>query len=237
MDLLAYLEDVSDCRTKEELDQVLVDTARTIGVMAVSGYDFPYRSDETTGRVPIISTWPASVRSVYRERMAGDDPIMNAAMMLGMPVHFLSLEAKIDLNENGKAVIGAMRAAGFRDGVVTPVFVRPACLAYFVAAFEEERPDLRPPDLRRIKFLFSEYFFRYRELTDMRVSELSKREREVLVAIVNDKSNPQIAQMLGVSEHTVGTYVRRCFEKLDVHSRTQAVVRFLGAGAMGLPSA
>ncbi|RIJ28462.1 helix-turn-helix transcriptional regulator [Henriciella mobilis] len=236
MELLAYLEAVSDCQTKEALDEVLIDTCNRIGVAALSGYNFPVSAYDDDQRLPIISTWPDSVRAVYRDIMVGDDPIMNAAMALGIPVHFRSLTAKMDLNEKGQTFVAAMFEAGLVDGVITPVISRPGSVACFAAAFDEQRDDIRPSELRRIKFLFSEYYFRYRELTDVRVSELSVRERQVMVAIVNAKSNPQIARELGVSEHTVGTYVRRCFEKLDVNNRTQAIVRFLGGGAGSLPS-
>ena len=37
----------------------------------------------------------------------------------------------------------------------------------------------------------------------------------------------QIAGQLNVSIHTVRNYIRRIYEKLHVHSRTAAVVKFL----------
>ncbi|WP_300393534.1 LuxR family transcriptional regulator [Henriciella sp.] len=236
MDLSDYLDGLYACTSRDALDEVLIDTFEEIGATALSGYTFPYGGGVTTDKLPILSTWPDAVKSAYRRQMAGDDPIMYAAMTLGTPVHFLKLEASLDFNERGAAVINAMRQAGFQDGVTTPVYAKPGDFAYFVAAFPEERPDLTPSDLRRIKFLFSEYFYRYRELDTAGVGALSRRELQVLVAMVNDKSNSEIAQMLGVSEHTVGTYVRRCFEKLNVRSRTQAILRYIGAGTMKLPS-
>lgn len=234
MDLSGFIDSLLGCPTKEALDEVLIETFARLGATAVSGYAFPYGGGVTTETLPIISTWPDSVKAAYREQMAGEDPVMYAAMTLGMPVHFLKLETSLDFKPGGASVIQAMRAAGYRDGVTTPVYAKPGDFAYFVAAFEEERPDLTPADLRRIKFLFSEYFYRLREIENVRADTLSRREIQVLVAMVQDKSNSEIAQMLGVSEHTVDTYVRRCFEKLSVRSRTQAVLRFIGAGMTGL---
>ena len=63
---------------------------------------------------------------------------------------------------------------------------------------------------------------------------LPKREREVLVAMVEEKSNAKIATTLDISEHTVNAYVRRCLSKLDVSSRSQAVLQFFGGGAQGM---
>ena len=159
---------------------------------------------------------------------------MYAAMTLGEPIHFAKIESSLYLTTQAQTVIQTMRDAGLRDGVTTPVFAKPGAYGYFVAAFNEPRPDLTTADLRRIKLLFSEFFYRYRQLTARPQKRLSKRERQVLVAIVNDKTNPQIAEMLGVSEHTVETYVRRCFAKLDVTSRTQAALNYLGGSAFDL---
>ncbi|MEQ9315315.1 MAG: LuxR C-terminal-related transcriptional regulator [Henriciella sp.] len=236
MDLVTYIDSTLACASKDELDELLVSTFKTLGATAVSGYAFPYGGDYSTDRTPIISTWPAAVKLAYRTQLAGEDPIMYAAMTTGMPVHFLQIEDTLELKDEATRVLDVMRAHGFRDGVTTPVYAKPGCFAYFVAAFEEERPDLTNADLRFIKVLFTEYFCRYRELKTTRSNMLSKRERQVLVAMVNGMSNTQIADMMGVSEHTVGTYVRRCFEKLEVHSRNQAVLHFLGAGALDIPA-
>jgi LuxR family transcriptional regulator/LuxR family quorum-sensing system transcriptional regulator CciR len=55
--------------------------------------------------------------------------------------------------------------------------------------------------------------------------ELSPREIEVLTWIVRGKSNGVIAEILGVSRHTVDTLVRRLFDKLGVVDRTSAALR------------
>lgn len=52
--------------------------------------------------------------------------------------------------------------------------------------------------------------------------DLSAREREVLSGISRGLSNRQIADELGLSEHTVKTYVERVYEKLGVASRGEA---------------
>lgn len=62
---------------------------------------------------------------------------------------------------------------------------------------------------------------------------LSPREREVLDWIARGKSNTDIATILGLSRHTVGTLVRRIFVKLGVNDRVSAALRGLGAGVVG----
>lgn len=52
---------------------------------------------------------------------------------------------------------------------------------------------------------------------------LSERETEVLQAITKGFSYDEIARLLGVSRHTVLTYGRRIYAKLEVNSKTEAV--------------
>ena len=54
---------------------------------------------------------------------------------------------------------------------------------------------------------------------------LTRREIEILTWIARGKSNVDIAQILGISPHTVDTYCRRVMAKLDTSSRTTAAVR------------
>jgi DNA-binding NarL/FixJ family response regulator len=57
--------------------------------------------------------------------------------------------------------------------------------------------------------------------------DLSARERSVLDGLVGGLVYKQIADQLGVSIHTVRNYIRRIYEKLHVHTRSQAVAKFL----------
>lgn len=52
---------------------------------------------------------------------------------------------------------------------------------------------------------------------------LSNREMEVLTLLAQGYLYKEIADVIGISYRTVNTYVRRIYEKLHVHSRSQAV--------------
>ena len=56
---------------------------------------------------------------------------------------------------------------------------------------------------------------------------LSAREEAVLDMLTQGFLFKEVADRLGISVHTVNTYVRRIYEKLHVHTRTEAVVKFL----------
>jgi DNA-binding NarL/FixJ family response regulator len=59
---------------------------------------------------------------------------------------------------------------------------------------------------------------------------LSDRETEVLKLIAKGFSFPEIAELLGISAHTVTTYVRRIYEKLEVNTRGSAVYEAVNLG-------
>jgi DNA-binding NarL/FixJ family response regulator len=65
-------------------------------------------------------------------------------------------------------------------------------------------------------------------------TRLSDREREVLTLIVKGFSYAEIANLLGVSAHTVTTHVRGIYRKLEVHSRGEAVYEALAMGIVKL---
>lgn len=58
-------------------------------------------------------------------------------------------------------------------------------------------------------------------------THLSVRETQILVQLAKGYLMKEIADNLGIGFVTVRTYVSRIYKKLSVHSRAQAVARFL----------
>lgn len=61
-------------------------------------------------------------------------------------------------------------------------------------------------------------------------TELTPREHEVLELLARGVGNPEIAQALYLSEHTVKNHVSNILAKLQVENRIQAAVRAVRAG-------
>ena len=59
---------------------------------------------------------------------------------------------------------------------------------------------------------------------------LSDREKEILQCMVSGLIKKEIAEKLALSVHTVDTYLRRIYEKLEVNTRTGAVAKALKEG-------
>jgi DNA-binding NarL/FixJ family response regulator len=58
--------------------------------------------------------------------------------------------------------------------------------------------------------------------------ELCKREREILDLLAKGHRYKEIADELGISIHTVRSFIRSMYEKLQVHSRTEALLKVRG---------
>jgi len=72
---------------------------------------------------------------------------------------------------------------------------------------------------------------------ELRLSDLTEREHEVLVELAAGRSNREIANVLQISENTVKNHVRSILEKLQAVSRVEAVVIGVQRGLVRVPSA
>jgi DNA-binding NarL/FixJ family response regulator len=60
---------------------------------------------------------------------------------------------------------------------------------------------------------------------------LSKRETEILDLLTQGLANKEIADRLGLSTETVRVHLKRIYDKLHVHSRTEAAMRYRDASS------
>ncbi len=74
-------------------------------------------------------------------------------------------------------------------------------------------------------------YFRGKAESRAEAVRLSAREREVLAMLSRGYSNKEIAGKLSLSVETIHDYLKRVYEKLHVHSRSEAIAKFLGSRA------
>ncbi|MEI6713900.1 MAG: response regulator transcription factor [Verrucomicrobiota bacterium] len=83
---------------------------------------------------------------------------------------------------------------------------------------------MNPRVARRVLTMFNQ-FAPHKEAT-----MLSERESSILQLLVSGLIKKEIADRLALSVHTVDTYIRRIYEKLEVNTRTDAVAKALKQG-------
>src|ERR1700677_1472224 len=70
--------------------------------------------------------------------------------------------------------------------------------------------------------------FRQQATTVSQMEDLTDREREVLDLVMRGHGNKAIAEQLGVTVAAVKWHLQHIYEKLHVHSRTEAALKFKG---------
>jgi DNA-binding NarL/FixJ family response regulator len=70
---------------------------------------------------------------------------------------------------------------------------------------------------------------------DSAVAELTAREREVLELLAAGATPKEVAAKLNISWQTVRNHIRYVYEKLHVHTRTDAVLKYLGRDTLSRP--
>lgn len=90
------------------------------------------------------------------------------------------------------------------------------------------RPDFLPNDmLARVKIWFKSLLQSRSTHEASALAKLTPRENEVLALLSKGCVDKEIASALGISAWTVHGHVKKIFERLNVRTRTEAVVRYL----------
>ncbi len=148
------------------------------------------------------------------------------------PVYLDELEGLVALSAAERAHLAAYRAGGVRNGLGLQVFGPHGRNGIFAADLAE-RARLAPEALGRLRWACQAMHLRYCTLLQPQLGtlpHLSLREAEVLSWVARGKSNASIADILGISAHTVDAHLRRIFLKLGVVDRISAALRGLGFG-------
>ncbi|MEF3403965.1 response regulator transcription factor [Agromyces sp. CCNWLW203] len=152
-----------------------------------------------------------------------------AIVASGKPTRILVLTT-FDLDEYAFAAIRA-GASGFllKD-------TRPAELVGAIRTVHAGEAALSPRVTRRMIELFAgELPGTAAPSQAPGLDSLTPREHEILVAIAEGRSNPEIAEQFFLSESTVKTHVGRVLQKLDARDRVQLVIYAYEHGLLPMP--
>jgi len=167
-----------------------------------------------------------------------ESPVEALARQQVMPIYWSDVARTARLTSaEGLYMKGLMRRYP-NDGISLKVHGPGGDSAVVGLGFAAKQARLSPGALYKLLSAAQIAHLRYCALAESQSARdfgLSPREVEVLEWIATGKSNSVIAEILGISPHTVDTIVRRIFSKLDVNDRTTAAIRGLGAGLLRRP--
>lgn len=179
---------------------------------------------------------PAAFKEMYiHEKLFLNNPLPRLSLSRVEPFYWSDAQALDALRPAEIAYLDKLKDAGVWPGIAFQVFGPEARNAAVGMCFEPDAPRLSPDALAEFQLASQSAHQRFCALTDGPKSpyaRLSPRELEVLRWTAQGKSNSVMADIMGISRHTVDTITRRMFEKLEVTDRTRAAVRGISSGLL-----
>jgi DNA-binding CsgD family transcriptional regulator len=180
----------------------------------------------------VITNWPVELLSAYdQEALLTNSPIVRRLRSSTIP--FFSDLSKVKLERSdGKTGIVAAMFERFRMArcAYFPTHDASGARRYLVC---RRSGSLRRRGDAELHYISTHVFDRLAEIRalDSRVVDaLTDREIDCLNWTAAGKTSVEIADILGLSEHTVNHYLNRATRKLDTVNRTQAVAKALRIG-------
>lgn len=202
-----------------------------------------YHADQ--GQGPLLTGEQVTAQGFPRDwvchyigaKLVDSDPIPELAARMARPFFWSQVSDLKRLSEAEMSFMKQLQDADFGDGLAFHVVGPNLRNAYVGLGFGHKAVELTPEQVFELKCVAQISHMRFCDLTfEMTVCEndLSPRESEILNWIARGKSNAVIADILGISPHTVNTISRRIFEKLGVNDRTTAAIKGIGSGMVHL---
>lgn len=228
--LLTALRAVIDA---PDVQSARVYVVQALGLWGIEAAYFlaPLSNDPRVGRLFSTIGVPRLWERHYRARLHQFDPLPRLAMQRSMAFAWPDDIDEDELTEQEKRYLALAAKYGMGSGIATVAYGPKGRMGFLGAVWSQPAP---PSDevLLAVQQIGQVSFLRYCEILreDIDVPPMSNRELEVLEWMCRGKSNPVIAEILGVSRSSVDTYIRRIFTKLDVTDRTAACMRAYSLG-------
>jgi DNA-binding CsgD family transcriptional regulator len=235
-----YMENANAAKTKGELFEVYSKTVGRHGldrVLLCLATD--HRDIGESAGMGFMHNYPGDWMKFYFEKgLEKIDPVMIYSLSQNGSYKWDDIARHMKLTKTQKSCLNMGREAGLHNGICTPIRGPNHAIAGLSLA-SSEKMDSFDGNVDMITAYSNHFYIAYRRLgateagkpaNEIRNYALSDREREVLTWVARNKSYPDIATILAVSEYTVVFHMRNIYGKLGVRDKVNAVVRGLTYG-------
>jgi DNA-binding CsgD family transcriptional regulator len=239
MQLLQKYLDISQAPDKESFRRRLIAFAHHMDFPLVSAVLMGNHAHALEEFSPYVGNRPADfLNESFDSKNQVADPVLTRLRHRGVPFFY---DQKFYV-ENGAPDLWEHAAPwGFRTGICVSLQLSDDKI--FMLGLDRER-DL-PTDERDLTRMLADLQFLAahaqdaacrllvapRQEQELLKPKLSPKEREILLRVLEGKSNWIIGQLMNVSENTIRFHLKNIFKKLDVSSRVVAATR---ASSLGL---
>ncbi len=238
MNIQTFVKRARTCRTPQELFGLLTEVGSSTGLhlvayIALKDHD---RYGQPVYPPPLIMTNfpPVWVSSYFARRYQTIDPILIHSMDMAVPYLWRWLPRVKDLSREQLDILDETEKAGIHHGMTIPLNGprETAALVSFAGTSAAATPE---PHMGRLGLFAAIFHITFVEMVGaarqkMTVQPLTAREQDCLRWIARGKTSYEISIILGISEHTVRSYTKNIFRKLNMNNRTMAVARAMQLG-------
>jgi len=156
---------------------------------------------------------------------------------LDRPIAFNNLSALGVLDSEQIDFLKTMHFAESENGFIIPTHGSRGRAGCFVFVSNIPSQVFSKREIRELQWVSSachNTYTRLRKKTQRDIKPLSIREREILTWVAHGKSNSVIADIIGISQHTVNGYLRSIYLKTGTSDRTTAALRGVGEALINL---
>ncbi|PWE57987.1 LuxR family transcriptional regulator [Metarhizobium album] len=229
----AYIVEIEGLKTQFDVFRFMKRLTEAFGMKAFMVLHLPGKTSIELSANSVITNWPAELLSIYdQQKMLSDSALLRRLRKTTVPFRY-------DLGET------VMRRDDGRTDVVASLFTRFGLVrgAYFpvhdpaggrgAISFGGDREAIGFEEELLLHLICVHVYGRLAEIRyqDIKSTDsLTEREIDCLNWTAAGKTSAEIAEILGLSEHTVNHYLNRAAKKLDTVNRTQAVAKALRLG-------
>ncbi|HBR69679.1 MAG TPA: hypothetical protein DEA55_09925 [Rhodospirillaceae bacterium] len=171
------------------------------------------------------------------------DPVPKYCFATNKPFTWEWVVNSLELSNDEKKVMNEAREAKLYNGIAVPMYGINGEMAGIGIASSSGGADTDKDTLCKIRALCFQFHLAYTEKEAEAVAEaerlcrvtLTDREKEILLWAAEGKSDPAIAEIIGISYPTVRYHMNNIFKKFNANERSFAIVKAIRHGLI-LPS-
>lgn len=225
--------EIATFKTQFDVFRVMKRVTEAYGARAFMVMNIPSPTSLDIASNSIITNWPADLLTAYdKVALLNQSVVVQRLRQSTAPLVFeieeLSKAAAGNIGESAQAMF---RRFNLVRGAYFPVHEASGIRG--AVSFSGDRSAFTFLEMMELSYLSIHVFNHLAEIRnrDSRVTEtLTDREIDCLNWTAAGKTSVEIAEILGLSEHTINHYLNRATKKLDTVNRTQAVAKALRIG-------
>lgn len=230
-----FIDCLSSASNSDVLRDGMSQAAAELGLSCFAYLSMPNRTGDPAR---LISNYPSAWTTQYLQRhYERFDPVIVQALNRPEPFRWGSGAGSLVSSKSQELFAEAARF-GIRYGFTIPIHNDRGPVAAVTFAADERRPQFERTinEHARVLQLMAMYFHAHAQRTIgndrlIQGASLSPREFECLGWAAQGKSAWEIGAILGISRHTVATYLENAKTKLGVRTIVQAVARITASPA------